>query len=188
MIKETTTQFNSLRDLYIAQLQDLYDAETQLVKALPQLAAAASSSDLKNGFTQHLKQTQVHAQRLEKILAGLGAKLKSKPCEAMKGLLKEGEEVIKLKGDADVRDAALIAASQRVEHYEMAGYGVVRTFAKHLGETEAKKLLQTTLDEEGETDRQLTSLAEGGLFQDGINAKAMNDEPVAGAGKKKASA
>lgn len=186
MIKETTKQMVNLQELYIEQLQDLYDAETQLISALPKMADAASSPDLRKGFTQHLVQTQTHAQRLEKILSGLGASLKSKPCEAMKGLVKEGDEVIKMRGDADVKDAALIAAAQRVEHYEMAGYGVVRTFAQHLGQTEARKLLQSTLDEEGATDKQLTSIAEGGLFKSGINAKAMNDEVDSKAPKKKA--
>ena len=175
---------SGLRDLYIEQLQDLYDAETQLIKALPKMAEAASSPDLKKGFSHHLDQTQTHAKRLEKILAAQSATLKNKPCEAMKGLIKEGEEAINFKGDADVKDAALIAAAQRVEHYEMAGYGTVRTFAQHLGESDDRKLLQTTLDEEGDTDKKLTSLAEGGLFKSGINAKAMNDEAKSKSAKK----
>lgn len=174
VLKETPAEMKNLKDLYIEQLQDLYDAENQLVKALPKMSKAASSSDLKKGFEHHLEQTQTHVQRLDTIFSGLGANSKGKPCEAMKGLLKEGDEVIKMQGDADVKDAALIAAAQRVEHYEMATYGTVRTFAKHLGENDARGLLQTTLDEEGETDRQLTKLAEGGVFKEGINNKALN--------------
>lgn len=185
MAQQNTEHMSTLRDLYIEQLQDLYDAETQLTKALPKMAAAASSPDLKKGFTQHLEQTQNHVQRLQQILTGMGVGLGGKPCEAMKGLIKEGDEVMKIKGDADVKDAALIAAAQRVEHYEMAGYGVVRTFAQHLGQSEAKKLLQSTLDEEGETDKKLTSLAEGGLFKSGINDKAMNGDDSNASSKKK---
>lgn len=184
MAKQTQEMNMNLQDLYIEQLQDLYDAEKQLIKALPKMADAATTPDLKKGFTQHLDQTQTHAKRLEKILNGMGAELSSKPCEAMKGLIKEGEEAIKMKGDADVKDAALIAAAQRVEHYEMAGYGVVRTFAQHLGEGDAQKLLQTTLDEEGETDKKLTSLAEGSLFKSGINSNAMNEATEAKSSRK----
>ncbi len=185
MANENAPRMSNLHDLYIEQLQDLYDAENQLIKALPKMATAASSPELKKGFTQHLAQTKTHATRLEKILSNLGESPQSKPCEAMKGLLKEGDEVIKMVGDADVKDAALIAAAQRVEHYEMAGYGVVRTFAKHLGEMDARDVLQTTLNEEGETDEALTQLAEGGLFKDGINAKAMNGEAHSAPTKKK---
>lgn len=184
MAKSTNTEMKDLHDLYVEQLQDLYDAENQLIKALPKMADAASSPELKQGFTQHLEQTETHAERLKNILSNMGENLKGKPCEAMKGLIKEGDEVTKLKGDADVKDAALIAAAQRVEHYEIAGYGVVRTFAQHLGEEDSRKMLQSTLDEEGETDKKLTALAEGGLFKGGINAKAMNGNGKASASKK----
>ncbi|MFN8441879.1 MAG: ferritin-like domain-containing protein [Caldilineaceae bacterium] len=184
MAKSTNTEMKDLNDLYVEQLQDLYDAENQLIKALPKMADAATAPDLKKGFTQHLNQTQTHAERLETILSNMGVSLKGKPCEAMKGLIKEGDEVIKMKGDSDVKDAALIAAAQRVEHYEIAGYGTVRTFAQHLGESDARELLQVTLDEEGETDKKLTSLAEGGLFKNGINAKAMDDNGNGSSSKK----
>lgn len=184
MTKHMNGEMKNLHDLYVEQLQDLYDAENQLIKALPKMVDAATSPDLKKGFTQHLTQTQNHASRLEKILTGLGAELRNKPCEAMMGLIREGDEVIKMNGDTDVKDAALIAAAQRVEHYEIAGYGTVRTFAQHLGETTARNLLQSTLDEEGETDKKLTKLAEGGLFKNGINSKAMNDDENSKSAKK----
>ena len=166
-------QANTLKDLYIDQLRDLYSAETQLVDALPKMANAASTSDLKKAFQDHLKETQDQKQRLEQIFSEMGTSPQGKTCEAMKGLIKEGEESIKLQGDPAVRDAALIAAAQRVEHYEMAGYGTVRTFANELGFGNAKSLLQRTLDEEGDANKKLTSIAEGGLLSNGVNQKAM---------------
>lgn len=166
-------QANTLKDLYIDQLRDLYSAETQLVDALPKMANAASTSDLKKAFQDHLKETQNQKQRLEQIFSEIGSSPQGKTCEAMKGLIKEGEESIKLQGDAIVRDAALIAAAQRVEHYEMAGYGTVRTFANELGFDNAKSLLQRTLDEEGDANKKLTAIAEGGLLSNGVNQKAM---------------
>jgi len=178
MANETSTPMHDLKDLYIEQLQDLYDAETQIISALPKMEKAASSPELKKGFKLHLEQTQTHIQRLEEIFSGLGTSFKGVPCEAMKGLMKEGDAVINMQGDPDVKDAALIAAAQRVEHYEMAVYGTVRTFAEHLAERDARKLLQKTLDEEGETDKKLTKLAEGSLFKNGINAKALNGDPI----------
>lgn len=166
-------QLNSLKDLYVEQLRDLYSAETQLISALPKMAQAASSSALKTAFQQHLDETRTQKQRLEQIFSEMGATPQGETCEAMEGLIKEGEEVIKASGDAKVKDAALIAAAQRVEHYEMAGYGTVRTYADELGFSDAKKLLQKTLDEEGNADKKLNSLAEGGIFSSGINEKAM---------------
>lgn len=166
-------QLNSLKDLYVEQLRDLYSAETQLISALPKMAQAASSSALKTAFQQHLDETRTQKQRLEQIFSEIGAPPQGETCEAMEGLIKEGEEVIKASGDAKVKDAALIAAAQRVEHYEMAGYGTVRTYADELGFSDAKKLLQKTLDEEGNADKKLNSLAEGGIFSSGINEKAM---------------
>jgi ferritin-like metal-binding protein YciE len=161
-----------LDDLYLDQLKDLYSAEKQLVQALPKMAKAATTEELKMGFEQHLEQTKTHVNRLEQIFTALGSSPGRKKCEAMEGLVKEGQEAIELEGDPIIRDAALIAAAQRVEHYEIASYGTVRTLANHLGHKEQMELLQTTLDEEGATDKQLTTLAEGGIFSGGINQKA----------------
>ena len=152
---------DSLRDLYVDQLKDLYNAENQLVKALPRMARKASAPQLKRAFQNHLEQTKTHVQRLERVFKSLDEKPTGKTCKAMKGLVEEGKEVIDEDGEDSVLDAALISAAQRVEHYEIAGYGTVRTFASLLGENEAAGLLQQTLDEEGETDKKLTSLAEG---------------------------
>jgi len=165
-------QMNSLQDLFVDQLRDLYDAEGQIVKALPKMAQAAQANELKKAFQDHLVQSRTHQQRLERIFSDLGMTTSGQHCEAMEGLLKEGEEALQLQGDPMVKDAALIAAGQRVEHYEMAAYGTVRTFADHLGFDDAEDLLQQTLNEEGQTDKLLTSIAEGGLFKTGINEKA----------------
>ncbi len=146
-------KINTLRDLYVEQLQDLYSAESQLVEALPKMAKAASHSQLQSAFQEHLGQTKVHTQRLEQILGTMGAKAGGQTCKAMEGLIKEGEEMIKSRGDSDAIDAGLIAAAQRVEHYEIAGYGCVRTYARTLGDDQAARLLQQTLDEEGMTDK-----------------------------------
>jgi ferritin-like metal-binding protein YciE len=153
-------KINSLQDLYVEQLRDLYDAENQLIKALPKMAEAANSEDLREGFEEHLEQTRGHVQRLETIFAKLGEKPKGEKCKGMEGLVKEGSEVLDEDMDELVKDAAIIAAAQRVEHYEIAGYGAVRTFANLLGDREAALLLQQTLDEEKETDQQLSQLAE----------------------------
>lgn len=152
-------ELNTLKDLYIVELKDLYSAEKQIIKAMPKMVKAASNKQLSAGFQQHLEETKVHAQRLEKILSDLGQTTRGPKCKGMEGVLKEGEEMIEEEGDEEVRDAGLIAAAQRVEHYEMAGYGCARTYAQLLGEKEGAKLLQTTLDEEGATDKKLTELA-----------------------------
>lgn len=164
---------NSLQDLFIYELRDLYNAEKQLVSALPKMANAATAPELRDAFNQHLKQTQNHVTRLDKIFTDLGTTQIGEECQAMKGLIKEGEEAIQAVGDTAVRDAALIASAQRVEHYEMAGYGCARTFADKLGYDKAADLLQQTLDEEGDADHKLTKLAEGGIFSTGINEKAV---------------
>jgi ferritin-like metal-binding protein YciE len=166
---------NSLQELFVNELRDLYSAEQQLVSALPKMAGAATSNDLQNAFTKHLEQTRTHVTRLEKIFNALGTTGAGKECQAMKGLIKEGEDAINAMGDTAVKDAALIAAAQRVEHYEIAGYGTVRTFADKLGFDDAASILQDTLDEEGATDKKLTSLAEGNLFKTGINERAVAD-------------
>jgi ferritin-like metal-binding protein YciE len=151
---------NSLNDLFVVQIQDLYDAEQRLTKALAKMAEAASSKQLKSAFQEHLRETEQHVTRLEKVFSVMGVTPQRDTCEAMKGLIAEGEEVISATGDAEVKDAALIAAAQRVEHYEIAGYGTVRTLAQHLGQEEVAQLLQQTLDEEGACDQKLTKIAE----------------------------
>jgi ferritin-like metal-binding protein YciE len=162
---------DSLKDLYIDELKDLYNAENQLLKALPKMARKASAPELKRAFQDHLVQTEGHVNRLEKIFKGLGEKPTGKTCKAMKGLVEEGKEIIEEDGDESVLDAALIGAAQRVEHYEIAGYGVVRTFASLLGENAAVDLLQRTLNEEGETDKKLTALAETVINVDASEAE-----------------
>lgn len=151
---------DSLRDLYVDELKDLYSAENQLLKALPKMAKAASVPELKAAFEEHLEITRGQVSRLETIFEELEVSPKGKKCKAMEGLIEEGKEIIEEKGAPAVVDAALIAAAQRVEHYEMAGYGCVRTFANLLGYEQAAALLQETLDEEGEADKKLTELAE----------------------------
>ena len=151
----------SLNDLFVEQLRDLYDAENQLIKALPKMVEGAHSDELRQGFEEHLEQTKEHAQRIETIFEQLGQKAKAKKCKGMEGLIKEGSEALEEDMSEDVKDAAIIAAAQRVEHYEIAAYGTVRTFASLLGETEAATLLEQTLEEEKETDEKLTQLAEG---------------------------
>ena len=159
-------KLESLKDLYLEQLKDLYSAETQLVDALPKMAERATSPDLKKGFQDHLRQTQEHVSRLEQIFRELGESPKGHTCEGMKGLIKEGEEMIKMKGDDTVIDAGLIAAAQRVEHYEIAGYGTVRTYAETLGHSQHVTLLDKTLQEEEMTDEKLTQLAESHINQE----------------------
>ncbi|HVX84699.1 MAG TPA: ferritin-like domain-containing protein [Phycisphaerae bacterium] len=150
----------TLEDLLVDQLKDLYNAENQLTKALPKMAKAATNPALKKAFQTHLAQTEEHVNRLEQVFEAIGEKAKGKLCHAMKGLIEEGSEAIKEKAAPAVKDAALIAAAQRVEHYEIAGYGTVRTYAESLGHEAAAKLLQKTLDEEGQTDKLLTQIAE----------------------------
>jgi ferritin-like metal-binding protein YciE len=156
----------SLRDLYVDELKDLYSAEHQLLVALPKMAHAATDPKLRTAFEDHLEETHGQVKRLERIFEKLDASPKGKKCKAMEGLVTEGKEVIDEDYNPAVRDAALIAAAQRVEHYEMAGYGCVRTFARLLGEEEAADLLQETLDEEGNADKKLTKLAETGINAD----------------------
>ena len=152
-------ELDTLKKLYVDELKDLYNAEHQLVKALPKMAKAATEPALKKAFEHHLDQTNGHIERLEQIFTALGEKPTGKVCKAMKGLVEEGDEMISEEATPAVKDAGLISSAQRVEHYEMAGYGCVRTYAQELGETKALDLLQKTLDEEGETDKALTKLA-----------------------------
>jgi ferritin-like metal-binding protein YciE len=151
---------NSLRELYIEQLRDLYDAENQIIKALPDMIEQVTSPDLKDALDEHLEITKTQATRLEQIFQTLGEKAKGEKCKGMQGVIQEGSDLVEDVEDEDTRDAAIIAAAQRVEHYEMAGYGTARTYAKLLGEDEAGQMLQTTLDEEKEADRKLTAIAE----------------------------
>ncbi len=150
----------NLEDLLVQQLQDLYSAEIQLIDALPKMAEAASSPQLKNAFQTHLGETMQHKKRLEQILRSLGKEARNEGCDAMEGLIDEGEEIIGLQGDTPVKDAALIAAAQRVEHYEIAGYGCARAFARQLGRNGVAEGLQHTLEEEGNADKLLTEIAE----------------------------
>jgi ferritin-like metal-binding protein YciE len=152
-------KLNTLKDLYIHELKDLYSAETQLVKALPKMAKAASAPELKEGFELHLEETREHVARLKSILESHDQTTRGPKCKGMEGLLEEGTSMIEEEADEEVRDAGLIAAAQRVEHYEIAGYGCARTYAELLGDKAGAKVLQTTLDEEGATDKKLTKLA-----------------------------
>jgi len=152
-------EMNRLKHLYIEELKDLYSAETQMVKALPKMANAASSENLRAGFEEHLGQTKEHVARLEKILKALGESPKGKKCKGLEGLIKEGSEMIEEDPAPEELDAGLISAAQRVEHYEIAGYGCVSTYAKLLGEDQAISLLRLTLKEEKEADEKLTQLA-----------------------------
>jgi len=151
---------HTLEDLFVHELKDLYSAEKQILRALPKMAKAASSEKLREGFEEHRPQTEGHVERLEQILEELGKPTRGPKCAGMEGILEEGKELMEEDMDESVCDAALIAAAQRVEHYEIAGYGAVRTLAKMLGHSDAEKLLQQTLDEEKETDEKLTELAE----------------------------
>lgn len=153
-------KIESLRELYLEQLQDLYNAEQQLIKALPKMAKAASSEDLKAAFEEHLEKTREHALRIESICEQMGEKADGKKCKAMEGLVKEGGEVIEEDMEEELKDAALIAAAQRVEHYEIAGYGCVRAYATKLGDDAAAQALGQTLDEEKEADKTLNDIAE----------------------------
>src|SRR5205823_5816345 len=178
---------DAMRELYVAELRDLYNAETQLVKALPKMAKASSNDELREGFEEHLRQTSEHVSRLEQIFEMLEEKPTGKKCLGMEGLVKEGAETMKEDYEDAVLDAAIIGAAQKVEHYEISGYGTVRTLAELLGEDEHVTLLEQTLEEEKQTDEKLTQLAET------INSEAMESEDEAGeeeesgAGTKRAS-
>ena len=161
---------SNLKKLYVAELKDLYSAENQLVKALPKMAEAATSDDLRLGFQAHLKQTQEHVSRLERIFKEMGESSKGKKCKGMDGLIEEGKEMIEEGLEPEELNAGLISAAQRVEHYEIAGYGCARTYAKLLGQTSAVALLEKTLTEEKETDVKLTQLAEQ------INVEALESD------------
>jgi ferritin-like metal-binding protein YciE len=157
----------TLDELLEDELKDIYSAETQLIKALPNMAKAAESNDLRAAFEQHLEQTRVHAQRIEQICSDLKTAPHGKNCAGMEGLIKEGEEIIQSDAESEPKQAALIGAAQRVEHYEIAAYGTARAHARQLGYLKAVELLSQTLEEEKETDKKLTQVAENR-----INVKA----------------
>ena len=168
---------DTLEKLYISELRDLYSAENQLLKALPKMTKGASSPELKDAFEKHLEQTKGHVERLEQLVEQLDESPKGKTCQAMKGLIEEGSEILKEEGEDSVLDAGLIVAAQKVEHYEIASYGNVRTFANLLGQDEAARLLQSTLDEESETNEILSRLAETV-----VNPEALTETELTGAG------
>lgn len=153
------SKLKSLHDLYVEHLQDLHSAELQLTKALPKMAQAATDPTLKAAFTRHLAETEVHLERIEALCRQLNVPAKGETCKAMKGLIAEGKHLAAEAAEPAVRDAGLIAAAQRVEHYEIAGYGCARTYAEILGDQEATAILQKTLDEEGDTDHRLSEIA-----------------------------
>jgi len=151
-------KLETLKDLYIQELKDLFSAEKQIIKALPKMVKAATNKQLATGFQEHLEQTKEHAARLEKVLKSHDESTRGPKCEGMEGVIQEGDQMIE-DAEEEVRDAGLIAAAQRVEHYEMAGYGCARTYAELLGDRQGAQLLQTTLTEESDTDKKLTKLA-----------------------------
>jgi ferritin-like metal-binding protein YciE len=162
-------ELNTLKDLYVHELRDLYSAEKQLMKAIPKMEKAAKNKELAAGFREHLEQTKEHAHRLERVLSTLGQSTRGPKCQGMAGIVAEGAEMIEEEGDEEVKDAGLIAAAQRVEHYEMAGYGTARTYAELVGDNEGSKLLSQTFEEEKETDQKLTKLAKSAI---NVNAAA----------------
>jgi ferritin-like metal-binding protein YciE len=160
----------SLEDLFVHELKDLYSAETQIIKALPKMAKNASSPELKRSFEEHLEQTREHVERLKQIFDRLEAAPGRHRCKGIEGLIEEGKELMEEDIDGDVLDAGLIGAAQRVEHYEIAAYGTARAHAEQLGNSQAAKLLQRTLDEEGETDKKLTRIAESLVNREAVEA------------------
>jgi ferritin-like metal-binding protein YciE len=153
-------KYESLKDLYLDELRDIYDAENLIIKALPKMADSASSSELRNAFLHHLEQTKGHVTRLEQIFEGMGEKAKAKKCNGVRGIIDEGEDLMSEKAEPSVRDAGLIAGAQRVEHYEMAVYGSLRAWAERIGNSRDVTLLEQTLGEEKEADHKLTQIAE----------------------------
>jgi ferritin-like metal-binding protein YciE len=165
-------QLGSISDVFRHEVQDLHSAETQLVGALPKMAQAASTEELRQAFEHHLEETREHVHRLDEIMAQAGVSAGNEMCKGMEGLITEGDEIVKAQGDPAAKDAALIAAAQRVEHYEIASYGTARTLADELDLSDAKDLLDQTLDEESQADKLLTKIATGGLLKAGVNQRA----------------
>lgn len=177
-------ELETLRDLYVHELKDLYSAERQMMKAMPKMVKAATNRQLANAFTQHLEQTKKQAQRLEELLAAHGETTRGPKCMGMEGVLKEGDEMISEDADEEVRDAGLIAAAQRAEHYEIAGYGCARTYAELLGDKKGAKVLDTTIKEEGAADQKLTKLARSVI---NVKAKAAPSKSSRAANKREQS-
>jgi ferritin-like metal-binding protein YciE len=167
-----TMKLDSLRKLFMEELRDVYNAENQLIKALPKMAKGASSDELKQAFEDHLAETKEHVERLEQIFRDLGEKAKGKTCHGMQGLIEEGSEILEENGEESVLDAGIIAGAQKIEHYEIATYGTLRTWADLIGEDDAAELLQHTLDEEGDTNKWLNELAE-----EIVNPEALSESP-----------
>jgi ferritin-like metal-binding protein YciE len=172
-------KLETLTDLYVDLLKDLYDAENKIVKALPKLAKAASSAELQQGFEQHLEESKGHIERLDQVFQHLGEPAKRKKCKAIEGLLEEGKELMEAESDSEVLDAGLIAAAQKVEHYEIASYGCARTYAELLGQNESAALLEQTLEEEKQTDRKLSELATSQINIDAKDAETEQKESIA---------
>ncbi len=170
----------TLEQLLLEEIRDIYDAEKQLVKAIPKMAKAASSTELSDALKEHLEQTQGQVQRLEQVFEALGTKAKGKTCAAMKGLIEEGQEAIGSEASDEMKDLAIIGAAQRVEHYEIAAYGTVRTFAERLGNQDIVDLLQETLDEEKEADDKLSDISQ--TLLEGVSGSEEADEETADAG------
>jgi ferritin-like metal-binding protein YciE len=165
-------KLNTMNDLFAHEMKDLYSAEKQIVEALPKMAKAASSEELQTAFEQHLTMSEEHLRRLQAAMRKLEIKPGNTVCKGMQGLLEEGEEIIETAGDPQVKDAALIGAAQRVDHYEIAAYGTVREFARTLGYEDIARSLDLTLREEGDTDKDLSRIARGTFFDTGINQAA----------------
>jgi ferritin-like metal-binding protein YciE len=180
-------EMNTLRDLYIDELKDLWSAEKQLVKALPKMAKAANDPELSKAFMTHLRQTERQVERIEQVFEELGESPRGKKCIGMEALIEEGNELIKERPDPDVLDAGLIAKAQHIEHYEIAGYGTVRTYAQLMGAERQAQLLQETLDEEGETDKLLTQLAESSINVEAATAEGDEEEEEASSGSRRSS-
>jgi ferritin-like metal-binding protein YciE len=166
----------TLHDAFLEELRDSYDSEKQLIKALPKLAKAATSSELRAAFEAHLEETRGHVERLEQVFASLDEKVRGKHCEGIAGIIEEGKSIMDEDFDEAAMDAALIAAAQRAEHYEMAAYGTLVAWARGMGHSEAAKLLQKTLEEEKAADEKLTAIAEGGINQEAADAAHPADE------------
>jgi len=165
--------FNSLKDVLQEQLEDLHSAETQLIAALPKMAQAAHHDQLREAFQTHLEETEGHLKRVKEALSEIGVGTPTEVCKGMRGLIAEGEEMMQREGDPNAKDAALIGAAQRVEHYEIAAYGTARQLANDCGFDGIRDLMDQTLDEESHADKLLTKIATGGMFKSGINQEAM---------------
>lgn len=163
---------NSLNEMFVQELRDIYDGEQQIVKALPKIASKAADEKLRQALEQHLEETREQVERLKQIFQHLGETATRKPCKGIQGVLAEGEQVLEELSEGSVRDAAIIAGAQKVEHYEIATYGTLIAWAKELGHDDAVDLLEETIDEEGDADQTLTDIAEGGLIASGVNETA----------------